>query len=281
MSDGVYFVDRERQILYWNDGAFRLTGYKAEELVGQYCGDNTLCHVNSAGLNLCQSGCPLSASIADGRAHKAHLFLRHKQGRRVPVSVRVQPVQDADGTVIGAVEIFSDDSAQLEAQRRTEEMERLAFLDHLTQVPNRRFLEMSLDTAFSEYAVHRDPFGLLLFDLDHFKQINDLLGHVAGDRVLQEVAKTLAGALRLCDIVGRWGGDEFLAIVRNVNGEALEEMARRCSVLVAETRLPDGKEGSSIALSVSVGDALVQPGTTAEELLQRVDERMYQNKARG
>ncbi|MGC9158990.1 MAG: diguanylate cyclase domain-containing protein [Terracidiphilus sp.] len=281
LGDGVYFVDRERRILYWNEGAFRLTGYKPEEMVGQHCGDNTLCHVDPAGNHLCLSRCPLSVCMAAGEAREAHLFLRHKMGRRVPVAVRVQPVRDADGIIVGAVEIFSDDSARIEAQRRTESMERLAFLDHLTQVPNRRFLELCLHTALCEYAVHRDPFGLLLFDIDDFKEINDLLGHVAGDRALQEVAKTLTGALRPSDNVGRWGGDEFLAVVRNVNETNLKEMAKRCAVLVSKTRLPGKKEESFTPLSVSVGDALIQPGMTVEELIQRVDERMYGSKGKG
>ncbi len=85
MSDGVYFVDRDRRILYWNKGAIRLTGYQSEEMVGRCCQDNTLCHVDAAGRNLCHDGCPLTASISDGGSHEAPVFLRHKQGRRVPV----------------------------------------------------------------------------------------------------------------------------------------------------------------------------------------------------
>ena len=88
MSDGVYFVDRDRRILYWNEGATRLTGFKAEEIVGKHCQDNTLCHIDSAGRQVCFDGCPLLACLQDGTPHDAELFLRHKQGRRVPVSVQ-------------------------------------------------------------------------------------------------------------------------------------------------------------------------------------------------
>ena len=280
MTDGVYFVDRERRILYWNDGAARLTGYTSEELVGRRCNDDTLCHVDPAGRPLCKEGCPLSASIEDGGMHQDNVFLRHKQGRRVPVNVRVQPIRAEDGSVIGAVEIFSDDTARHEARRKTEAMERLAFLDQLTQLPNRRYLEMSLQTAWSEFEVHHDPFGVLLIDLDHFKQINDVFGHVGGDRALQEAAKTLTGSLRPTDIVGRWGGDEFLAIVRNVDGPALKELANRCVCMVAQTVIPSS-DGKPISLSISVGGALAQPGKSAEQLILRADERMYRSKADG
>ena len=209
MSDGVYFVDQERRILYWNDGARRLTGYAADELVGRRCQDDILCHIDGEGKRLCQEGCPLTASIEDGGMHQASVFLRHKQGRRVPVNVRVQPIKDAQGAVIGAIEIFSDDTAQNESRRKAEAMRRMAFIDHLTQLPNRRFLEMSVKTAHTEFTVHGDPFGLLVMDLDEFKNINDMHGHACGDRALREVGKTLLGALRPTDSVGRWGGDEF------------------------------------------------------------------------
>jgi diguanylate cyclase (GGDEF)-like protein/PAS domain S-box-containing protein len=279
MSDGVYFVDRERRILYWNEGAFRLTGYKSEEILGKRCQDDILCHVDSVGKQLCHDGCPLSASIDDGGLHQASVFLRHKHGRRIPVNVRVQPIRDAVGEVIGAIEIFSDDSAQHEVRRKTEALERMAFLDHLTQLPNRRFLEMSIRTALSEFEVHQDPFGVLLIDLDRFKSINDTFGHSCGDRALQEVARTLTGAMRPTDVVGRWGGDEFLAIAGNVDKQTLTNLVARCKVLVEQTFIPSNDE-RSISLSISIGAALVRRGETEEQLIQRADERMYESRAR-
>jgi diguanylate cyclase (GGDEF)-like protein/PAS domain S-box-containing protein len=280
IGNGVYFVDRERKILYWNEGASRLTGYKAEEILGTHCQDNILCHVDKVGNRLCVNGCPLSASIADGSVHEANIFLRHKHGRRVPVSVQVRPLRGADGSVIGAVEIFSDISVEIDARRRFEAMNRLAFLDHLTQLPNRRFMEMSLQTALSEFEVHKDPLGLLMMDLDRFKEINDSYGHSWGDKALQEAANTLTGSLRPTDIVGRWGGDEFLAIARNVNREILSELAERCVALISETAVPSNDE-RRIPLSISVGAALSRHGESAEDLFRRADGLLYQSKTGG
>jgi diguanylate cyclase (GGDEF)-like protein/PAS domain S-box-containing protein len=279
ISDGVYFVDRERCIRYWNKAAERLTGYSSAEIVGRFCNDDILCHVDAAGCNLCKEGCPLTASIADGEMHQAHVFLRHKKGRRVPVFVRIQPIRGENGKIIGAVEIFSDDSIRHGAQRKTEAMARLALLDPLTQLPNRRFLEMSLCTAWSEYNVHHDPFGVLLIDLDYFKRLNDTYGHISGDRALQEVAKTLTGTLRPTDIVGRWGGDEFLAIVRNVDSTTLKELAMRCVCMVAKTVVLSSED--PVFLSVSVGGALAQPDGSTEHMILCADERMYRSKADG
>ena len=280
LSDGVYFVDRERRIQYWNEGAYRLTGYQAKDVIGRCCQDNILCHVDYSGKRLCLDGCPLTACIADGSRHEGNVLLRHKQGRRVPVNVRVQPIRGADGSIVGAIEIFSDDSAHTEALRKAEALNRLAFLDHLTQQPNRRFLEMSLNTAMSQYQVHHDPFGVLMLDLDRFKDINDTFGHSCGDRVLQEVAKTLAGSLRPTDIVGRWGGDEFLAITDHVNAELLRGLAERCVAMVNQTSI-SGAEAALISLSVSVGATLAGGGVTAEELIQRADKLLYESKTAG
>ena len=280
MGDGVYFVDRERRILYWNEGATRLTGYTAEEILGRHCQDDILCHVDALGTHLCQEACPLSASIDDGHLHEAHVFLRHKQGRRVPVDVRVQPMRGADGTIIGAVEIFSDASAHYEAERKANAMKRMAFLDHITQLPNRRFLEMSLRTALSEFDEHKDPFGVVMFDIDGFKEINDTFGLSCGDRAMQEVSKTLLGALRPTDVVGRWGGDEFVAIVGNVDRKILHMLVHRCVVLVEQTVIVSD-DGRTVLPSISAGAALVHAGDTAEDLIQRADALMYQSKAGG
>jgi diguanylate cyclase (GGDEF)-like protein/PAS domain S-box-containing protein len=280
MSDGVYFVDRERRILYWNEGATRLTGYTSEEIMGRCCQDDILSHVDLAGNHLCKEGCPLTASVADGASHAANVFLLHKQGRRVPVAVRIQPIRADDGSIVGAVEIFSDNSDEMESQRKSEEMRRMAFLDYLTSVPNRRFMEMSLDTALSEYKVHRVAFAVLSIDLDRFKEINDTFSHTSGDLALQEIAKTLTGSLRPTDIVGRWGGDEFQAIAHNVNEQTARTLAERCVRMAAETRIvsPDGRP---IPLSLSVGVTLAHPGDDVRSLLLRVDKLMYQSKSNG
>jgi diguanylate cyclase (GGDEF)-like protein/PAS domain S-box-containing protein len=280
LSDGVYFVDLERRIQYWNQGAERLTGYKSEELLGRFCHDDILCHVDMEGRRLCREGCPLTATIADGNHRQASVFLRHKEGRRVPVHMRVQPLRGPDGSVIGAVEIFSDDSAHCEERRRIEALRRLAFLDHLTQLPNRRCLEVALDSAVVEFAAHKDPFGILLIDSDGFKVINDNYGHGCGDRALQQIALTLAGALRPSDTVGRWGGDEFMAIARNVNREILCGLAQRCVALIKETSIHSDRE-QVIPLSISVGAALSRPGESAEQLAHRADALLYQSKANG
>jgi diguanylate cyclase (GGDEF)-like protein/PAS domain S-box-containing protein len=279
MSDGVYFVDRNRRILYWNQGATRLTGYRPEEIVGRCCNDDTLCHVDETGKQLCKEGCPLTASIADGGSHEAEVFLRHKQGCRVPVSVRVRPIRTADGAIIGAVETFNDISLQYAERLKADAMERLAFLDDLTQLPNRRYLELALDAALEQHRLHGEPFGVLVIDLDSFKLINDDFGHMYGDRALEQVARTLSSVLRSSDVVGRWGGDEFLAIIRHGGGNLLGLLAERCCRLVAKSSISDAE--ASVSLSISIGGALARKNDTVKDLIQRADDLMYESKAMG
>lgn len=140
---------------------------------------------------------------------------------------------------------------------------------------------MSLQTALNEYRVHLESFGVLMADLNRFKEINDSFGHACGDRVLQEAAKTLAASLRPNDTVGRWGGDEFVALIRGVSQEALDQLARRCTAILAQIAIPNA-DLPSICLTISIGATTVRnPDETAEGILRRADELMYRCKAKG
>ncbi len=277
ITDGVCFVDVDRRIVFWNDAAYHLTGYKPDEMVGQYCPDGILCHIEDPRHRLCHEDCPLLSSLQDGESREVQVFLRHKLERRVPVTSRIEPIRTRDGSIVGAVQIFSDDSERQDARRRVEDMERLAFFDQVTELPNRRFVEMSLQTALSEFHVHQDPFGVLLIDIDRFKTVNDRFGHAAGDRVLKEVAMTLVGALRPKDLVGRWGGDEFVALVHHVNGAILRSLVHRCRAMVARTPFSTSN-GEAIHLSISIGETLVRSSDSSEGVIQRADQLMYETK---
>src|SRR5580692_3847783 len=145
MSDGIFFVDLDRRIQYWNKAAQQLTGYASDEVVGRLCQEIRPCHVDADGA--CNEGCPLTACMTDGHAREITSYLHSKSGRKVPAAVRVRSMKGADGATVGALEIISDDAVHSEARRKIESMQRLAYLDHLTQMPNRRFLETRLASA--------------------------------------------------------------------------------------------------------------------------------------
>jgi len=279
LLDGVYFADLERRITYWNSAAERLTGYSAKEVIGRRCADNLLIHVDEGGCLLCESDCPLSRTIADGLTHRAEVFLHHKNGHRVPVEVRVCPIWGGEGEVVGAVEIFSDNSRQRATREQASELAKWAFLDTVSQVANRRYLEHQLSQQFAQHSQCGIPFGIVLADLDNFKKINDTYGHSAGDVVLITVAKTLSGCLRASDVLGRWGGDEFLAILPYSSKLVLANAAERCRTIVARSTVP--VKDVQIQVTISVGAAIVGREDSPESLLERADQHLYLSKQSG
>jgi diguanylate cyclase (GGDEF)-like protein len=158
-------------------------------------------------------------------------------------------------------------------------MKRLALLDPLTQLPNRRFLESKLEAHLTEARGTGASFGLLFLDIDHFKEFNDLYGHDVGDQVLCSVANTLKGAVRPFDTVGRWGGEEFLGLFPNADSHHLLGIAERLRMLVQHSRVdtPHGPLGAT----VSLGGVIAAPQDEASSLLTRADSLMYLSKQGG
>jgi diguanylate cyclase (GGDEF)-like protein/PAS domain S-box-containing protein len=276
LQEGVYLVDSNRRILYWNRAAEVITGFRAEEIVGRHCGENILGHVDAEGRALCLDRCPLVAALEDGSHRTEEIFLHHRHGHLVPITVRIAPITDASGRTTGAIEIFSDNSAQKQLDQRLQELEQQALVDPMTGLPNRRYLEQQLQARIDEHNRYRWPFGVLLLDIDRFKLVNDTYGHDAGDRALRVVARTLGGNARIYDTVGRWGGEEFLAILANVEIGKIVQIADRFRSLVASSHIE-----ASIHVTISIGAAAVTEAETAESIFRRVDGQLYRAKESG
>lgn len=279
LYDGVYFVDRDRRITYWNQGAERITGYRAADVIGTRCCDNILRHVDDGGANLCDCNCPVSHTMGDGFPREAEVFLHHNQGHRVPVQVRVSPIRNGGGEIVGAVEVFSDNSTRLTDIQRIEELQQMVFLDPLTGLANRRYIQMNLQSRFDEMFRYGWAFGLMLLDLDHFKQVNDRYGHDVGDELLKMVARTLQHAARSYDLVGRWGGEEFIVVIANVSRNKLAFTAERFRRLVEESTLALGAEIARV--TTSVGATIATGEDSVGSLIKRTDELLYRSKAEG
>lgn len=287
LYDGIYFVDRQRRVTYWNRGAERITGYSAEQMVGSRCADGLLNHVDDSGRHLCGARCPLLATMRDGGPREAHVFLHHVDGHRLPVLVRAAPMYRA-GELIGAVETFSDNSTLIAALRQVNELTDVAVRDPLTGVGNRRFADaqvrVALTQATEQARLSADEAsglrtGVLFVDLDHFKKINDRHGHLVGDQVLAMVARTLTANLRPSDTVARWGGEEFIAIIPFIDPNRLLSEAEHVRRLVSNAALI--VEDDAVEVTVSVGATLIREGDTKESLVARVDQLLYQSKENG
>jgi diguanylate cyclase (GGDEF)-like protein/PAS domain S-box-containing protein len=279
LYDGLYYVNRNRVIQYWNRAAERITGYAAAEVVGRPCSDNILTHVTDNGDNLCMGACPLAATLEDGQMREASVFLHHKDGHRVPVSVRVAPLNGPDGKAIGCVELFTDMSSLKSIETRMKELEEMALLDRLTGIANRRYIEKELSIHLSEEKRFQIPFGILFMDIDHFKKFNDTYGHDVGDQVLKYVANTLLKNSRPFDVMGRWGGEEFVGILRNVGLEQLEELGNRLRMLVESSYI--ASQDKTLHVTISMGATLMRHDDTLESLIKRADNLLYESKSAG
>ncbi len=278
--DGVYFVDRDRKITYWNKGAERITGYESSDVVGSYCCDNLLNPVDVDGNELCLDACPLSKAMREKKRVERDMFLSHKDGYRVPVSVRTSPIYDEDGDIIGALEIFSETPDRSSALDKINNLELQAFSDPLTGLANRRYMENILESHLEELNRINFSFGILFIDIDNFKATNDRYGHEVGDKVLQVMSRTLKESLRAIDEAARWGGEEFIVSISNVNRAQLYQAAERIRMLVTKSKIPLPEE-HEIDATVSIGATVATEKDTVSSLVKRADRLMYQSKEAG
>lgn len=279
LYDGLYFVDRSRVVTYWNKAAEKISGFAAGEVVGRSCADNILSHVDGDGNNLCTGMCPLAEAMADGQPREAEVYLHHKRGHRIPVSIRVSPLADGSGKIVGGIELFSDISHRAANALRIKELERLALIDNLTQLANRNYIEKEIRSRFEEKRRFGVPFGVLFIDIDYFKAFNDTYGHDVGDRVLKFVARTFVANARPFDLYGRWGGEEFIGIIRNIEGRDLHALGSRLRSLIERAYILYKNE--KLYVTVSIGATLVTGTDTLETLIKRADTLLYQSKAAG
>ncbi len=279
LHEGVYIVDKDRRIQFWNDAAERITGYAASTVVGSRCSDNILRHVSEDGRELCIHGCPLQATLTDGKTRDIIAYFHHRDGQRIPAHVRAIAVQNDKG-VSGALEIFDEIYEKTSFIEELETLRQEVLTDPLTKIGNRRFFELNIEARFAAYHTEQIPFGLLMFDIDHFKKVNDTYGHLAGDSVLKMVATTISGALKPLDTIARFGGEEFVVLVPNCNAEYLSIVGERIRILI-ETSWVDLQDGSRIRITISGGGAMVQPNDQVPTLIANADRRLYQSKESG
>ena len=279
LHDGLYIVDRDRKISYWNRAAEQISGFKADEVIGSSCSDNILTHVDGEGNQLCLGGCPLENVIQDGKPREAEVYMHHKTGHRVPVSVRVSSLTDQTGKIIGGIELFTDISNQDANSLRVKELEKLALLDPLTQLANRSYMEKLIQVRLEEKKRLKVSFGVFFIDIDFFKNINDSYGHDVGDKMLKYIAKTFSVHSRPFDVYGRWGGEEFVGIIRNITVQDLETFGNRLRMLIERSYISNEKR--KLHVTVSIGATMVKDEDTVETLIKRADTLMYESKKAG
>lgn len=275
---GVYLTDLKRQIAFWNTTAERITGYLGQEVIGHFCQDNLLMHCDENQAPLCGCTCPLAQTTQDGRSREANVFLRHKDGQRVPVRVHAIAVRDEFGVMIGAAEFFEERSFRA-AEMRCPHLRPDASLDEVTEIPDRQALLAGLDAALKEFATIQVPFGVLSIAVDNVDHLRRVDGCQAVNAVFYAAAQTLSGGTRPEDLIGRWREDRFGALVACPSAEGLRSCADRLKRLVALASVPWW--GDRLSVTVSMGGTMARPGDTVESLLGRAEEALLSATAAG
>jgi diguanylate cyclase (GGDEF)-like protein len=193
--------------------------------------------------------------------------------------VRARPLSDAAGIIWGAVETFRDATNEVQSHAELEQLRELALIDPLTDLGNRRFLTGQIDSAFNAFQRYGWGFGILVLDIDHFKQVNDGYGHLVGDKIIRMVAATLVNHLRASDRLARWGGDEFVVIAHYIQAAQLRFIAEHLGSLVASAALP--QPSGSISVTLSIGGTIARRDDTPDTLFERADLQLYASKQGG
>ncbi|HOO62760.1 MAG TPA: sensor domain-containing diguanylate cyclase [Synergistaceae bacterium] len=277
LEEGVYVTDNSRKILFWNRGAEHITGFTAEEVVGSSCKDNILCHMDAKGKELCSSGCPLLQTLQDGKERESNLFLQHRKGYRLPVRVRITPLKNTEGTVVGAAEIFTDASSQSSVTEKLNLYRDLALKDQVTGIGNRRYGEIYLRSRLAAFQESHWPFGVCKVAINNVQEINAVHGHTLGDQLLKIAATSIAKIMPAGDFIARWGGGEFLLVLLSARSKADITAAGNRFKLVAQ-RSTLWVEGKVILPSISFGGTVTEKGDSAEDLLQRASKALLASK---
>ncbi|MFZ2413937.1 MAG: sensor domain-containing diguanylate cyclase [Candidatus Cryosericum sp.] len=284
VSDGVYVTTREREIVFWSKGAERITGYSSDEVLNRHCYDNILVHTDMLGKNLCFDGCPLQKCIETGeRQDVKEVFLKRKDGERIAVYVKTSVLQIGDEQY--GVEVFGElqSAAGSALADQLKQLSDVSIVDQLTGLYNRRYINTILEQQYGLFKRHFQRFGLVMIDIDKFRNINDTFGHLAGDEALKFVASVVRRTMRSMDFLARFGGDEFIIVCPLIELEGVEKLSQRIVELVHHSTLSSpNAEGSVIEVSVSVGGSMVDyKDKSADDVIKRADEALYRVKRDG
>ncbi len=282
----VIATDVAGSIVAANPAAERLLGYSREELLGRA---SILLHdpeelarraqelSKQLGQHIAPAFAAIAGSVRNGETDEREWTCVRKDGSRVPVQIALTALRDEAGQLSGFLKVAHDITARKRAEAFIHHM---AYHDALTGLPNRVLLLDRLAVALRQAERHGDQVAVLLMDLDHFKRINDLLGHHIGDQLLVTIADRIEHVVRAIDTVARLGGDEFVLVLTEVRARADVEavIAKLFKVVAAPVHV----ESHELQVTPSVGGCLFPAdGGDAATLLKHADAAMYQAKARG
>ncbi|RZL33289.1 MAG: diguanylate cyclase, partial [Rubrivivax sp.] len=261
-AQGIIVTDAQANVVAVNRAYCDMTGYPEKELLGrnprlQQSGRHDAAFYREMWRTLNQVG-----------QWQGEIWNRRKSGEAYPAWQNISVIRDRKGRVLRYVAIVSDITPVKAIQDR---LDHLAHHDALTGLPNRLHFMPSLEQALARAERSKGRVSLMFVDLDHFKSVNDTLGHAAGDQLLIEVARRLCTSVRAEDLVARLGGDEFVVLLERLGDR--DEAAQVASKLLAALEVPVPSGGQLIRPQASMGIAIYPgDGRTPSELLRAADD---------
>ncbi|MFA9459769.1 diguanylate cyclase [Thiohalorhabdus methylotrophus] len=267
-ATGIGFGDEQGNIILANDAFARLVGRSREELLGRNFLDLTHPDDRDAELELVER--MLASGGNDYRLEKRYVS---GKGHSVWVDLTVSAVRDEHGRTLHFVGVANDIGEHKALQ---EELKHQATYDRLTGTVNRLQFDRLLEREQERVSRYASPATLVMFDIDHFKAVNDTHGHDVGDTVLQELAGLVRQRLRETDVLARWGGEEFMVLLPETDAGAAATLGEELRRAVAAGTFADG-----LAITISLGLAELRPGDTMKAPLKRADDALYAAKHGG
>ncbi len=280
MYDGFYLVDSDLRFVVWNRGAESLLGRPAQQILNQMWTSRVLSYADRNSQQLPDHQCPLNQVVATRKSAASIVRMRHADGNWVEVELQSVPLLDPQGRLQGVAEIFRDVSRNSRRPQEYRELKMAASRDPLTSVANRGELETQLALMLSEFSQSPDaePFSVIFLDVDHFKSINDTYGHGVGDQVLIDLTKLLQHETYSGELVGRYGGEEFVVLCPGAELDQTVRRAERFRVALGGAKIA---ELSDCQVTASFGVTQVERGDSVESILRRADRALYKAKGSG
>jgi len=277
LPSGLSVVDMQKKIVFWSDGAERITGHLRHDVIGHSCISEALLHCDQPGCEFCKEDCPVARAIKTSHSTESIGFLHHKAGYEIPVRIRAVPVHNHHGSIIGAVETFEELQQAAAPIHRDNNLRLPGCIDEVTNVASHALILSHLRRTLATFVEVQVPFGVLCLRLEGLSHFRASLGPEAASSLLRVVARSLESTLWTTDFIGRWSDDQFLVILNGCREEALPAVRERVRRMLSG----DGIEwwGERRSLPVAVGEASAQPDDTVESLLQRAQKSLEEASA--
>src|ERR1700730_10468688 len=266
LQTGIYLVDHSQKILFWNEGAERITGHLRQDVLGRFCVDDLLGNRDGHDSFAADAADAIAAVLRDGKPVAINVSLCHKEGHRVLVRLRAVAIRDSHGKVIGAAESFEESLSVSSWDRRQGKLAVFGCIDEESGILTREYLLFQLRENLSTFNRYRIPFSVLCIQVDQIDHFQGAHGIRAVAAIQRAVAQTLGNSLRPTD---RLSERTFLAVLSECKVDEIESVAKRLTKMVSYTEIKWW--GDKVSVTASFGGTASVAGDTADSMVSRAE----------